>query len=71
MPPAIPHWGAGRPPVSAGYDLRGAVHKIWMGERRLAALQQNTDAGTREVIKAILFHATKYDNSHGHKRINS
>ena len=57
--------------MSAGYDLRGAVHKIWMGERRLSALQQNTDAGTREVIKAILFHATKYDNSHGHKRINS
>ena len=56
-------------PVRAGWDVRGAVRKIWAGERRLAAVQQDKDAGSRAAIKAILFHAVQHDNNFGKKTL--
>ena len=49
--------------------MRGAVRKIWAGERRLAAVQQDKDAGSRAAIKAILFHAVQHDNNFGKKTL--
>ena len=50
--------------------MRGAVRKIWAGERRLAAVQlQDKDSGSRAAIKAILFHAVQHDNKFGKKTL--
>lgn len=47
--------------------MRGAVRRIWAGERDAAALCEGKDAGTTLAVKAILFHATAYDTKYGGK----
>lgn len=54
---------------AAGWDIRGPVRRIWIGERSLAVLTEGKDAGSREAIKTILFHAVQYDRKHGRKTL--
>lgn len=49
--------------------MRGPVRRMWMGERSLEKLQQGKDAGSRELVKAILFHAVQSDKKYGHKTL--
>ncbi|KAL4418994.1 hypothetical protein ABPG77_000859 [Micractinium sp. CCAP 211/92] len=50
-----------------GWDIRGPARRIWSGERSLATLTAGKDAGSREAIKAVLFHAVQNDKKYGHK----
>ncbi|KAL4430825.1 hypothetical protein ABPG75_006081 [Micractinium tetrahymenae] len=54
---------------SWGWDVRGPVRRIWTGERDLSVLEQGKDSGSREAIKAILFHAVKNDSKYGQKAL--
>lgn len=40
-----------------------------MGERRPDVLAEGKDGGSREAIKAILFHAVQNDKKRGHKTL--
>eukprot|EP00887_Chlorella_sp_A99_P005361 scaffold1.g5361.t1 len=51
----------------AGWDLRGAVVRIWAGEREARHLVAGKDDASREAIKLVLWHALQYDSKHGHK----
>lgn len=51
-----------------GWDVRGAAHRIWRGERDAEALLAGKDSGSANAIKAILFHATANDRKYGGKQ---
>ncbi|KAL6770584.1 hypothetical protein ACKKBF_B31830 [Auxenochlorella protothecoides x Auxenochlorella symbiontica] len=50
-----------------GWDVRGAVHKIWAGARDYKALRVGVDPGSCDAIKAVLEHTRRYDEQYGHK----
>jgi hypothetical protein len=52
----------------AGFDVRGAVHRIWRGERSLKALQAGKDQGSRLVVQAIVAFALIMDKKYGGKQ---
>lgn len=54
-------------PTTAGWDVRGAVHKIWAGARDYKALRVGVDPGSCDAIKAVLEHTRRYDEQYGHK----
>ena len=49
------------------WDIRGPVARIWAGEREAGPLVRGKDAGSREAIKMVLWHARQYDTQHGKK----
>lgn len=50
-----------------GWDVRGAVHKIWAGTRDYKLLRTGVDPGSCDAIKAVLEHTRRYDEQYGHK----
>lgn len=53
------------PPARAGWDVRGAVRRVWSGERHLGSLLDGKDAGTQLAIKAIHFYSLQNDKKMG------
>lgn len=60
-------WCSTGPPAHplTGFDVRGAVRRIWLGQRDAQLLLMGRDAGSAAAIKQILFHAQMYDNKLG------
>mmetsp|Transcript_24403 Transcript_24403/g.63381 ORF Transcript_24403/g.63381 Transcript_24403/m.63381 type:complete len:240 (-) Transcript_24403:173-892(-) len=50
---------------SKGWDLRGAVYRIWKGERDLSAVLEGKDSGTRAALTAVMYHCKKFDEELG------
>ncbi|EFN59079.1 expressed protein [Chlorella variabilis] len=50
---------------SWGWDVRGAVRRVWSGERHLGSLLDGKDAGTQLAIKAIHFYSLQNDKKMG------
>lgn len=61
--PSISH--PSNPNTPAGFDVRGAVRRIWLGSRDAHMLMMGKDAGSAAAIKQILFHAQQYDDKFG------
>lgn len=53
----------------AGWDIRGAAHRLWRGERELRRLTAGKDAGSQAAIQALLYHAKQFDKQYGPKTI--
>jgi hypothetical protein len=53
----------------AGWDVRGALARIWAGERSEAALCAGKEGGTKEAIQALLFYAKQNDSTYGLKAV--
>ena len=54
---------------SLGWDIRGAAHLLWRGERDPERLAGGKDPGTSRAIRRLLFHARKFDDQRGKKVI--
>lgn len=52
----------------AGFNVRGAVHRVWQGERSLRALQAGMDLGSQLVMQAIVAFALINDRQYGGKQ---
>ena len=48
-----------------GWDVRGAVQKIWQGGRDVQALAADKDRGSRMAIEAILNHTMGLETQRG------